>query len=330
MRLHPGLQKNLWKHSSFPLFKLNEKRFIKFKRNNENKLKNAFYIIVMPNVLHILEPCLKLLPKKLNVCLVLNKTKKWEKKYLKENYPNYPIFSLVNLPITKTRHGTILTILLRNNDFNFGIIDHDCYILDKTVFNQLKLNNREVLAYTFYKKNKKAKLIFPKTNLLFFNVNLIKKIMEKYHITAVQYIKIPSDLKEKLLKINIGKHNFPIEYQKLFDTLLLICAMAHYEKKIFKKLKTKKNGILHIGHTSYGVTNHPFPSYIHLKILENTKNKLFKNKYLLLFSKYKNSDDALKHISGSFITFKQFKEGKIILKKIFKSNLKHKEIKNRK
>ena len=72
----------------------NHQRFKNFQTIHQQKLGDHFYIIVMPNILHLLIPCLKLIPPKVNVFLILNGTAGWEKNYLQKNFNGYPIFKL--------------------------------------------------------------------------------------------------------------------------------------------------------------------------------------------------------------------------------------------
>jgi hypothetical protein len=105
------------------IFNLN--RFQDFQKFYKNKLGNHFYIIVMPNILPYLLPCLNLIPKKINLFLLLNGTDKWEDNFLKNSFKNYPFFKLNLFPHSSLSHGRMLNLLLANNEYNFGIIDHD-------------------------------------------------------------------------------------------------------------------------------------------------------------------------------------------------------------
>ncbi len=71
----------------------NKSRFKNFQNLHRNRLNNHFYIIVMPNILHFLKPCLNLIPKNKNIFLILNGTRSWEEKYLRDNYAYYPILN---------------------------------------------------------------------------------------------------------------------------------------------------------------------------------------------------------------------------------------------
>lgn len=204
----------------------------------------------MPNVLHFLIPCLKLIPKNKNIFLILNGTRSWEEKYLRENYAYYPIFKLITFPHSSLSHGTLLNLLIENNQSNFGIMDHDLYIFNKEIFDKLIFNKDECVIGAFKLMNKKSALTFPTTNFMFLNVSLIKKIMVKYKIGAQIYTKIPSRLKNKLSTINLGYNNFLKDYLYYFDTFNMILAMAFYEKLSVKILKLNDKDLCHIGGTS--------------------------------------------------------------------------------
>ncbi len=204
----------------------------------------------MPNILHFLKPCLNLIPKNINLFLILNGTSSWEEKYLRENYAYYPIFKLITFPYSSLSHGTLLNLLIENNQSNFGIIDYDLYIFNKDIFNKLIFNKDECVIGAFKLMNKKSGLTFPTTHFMFFNVSLIKKIMVKYRIGAQIYTKIPSRLKNKLSTINLGYNNFLKNHFLYFDTFNMILAMAFYEKLSVKILKLNDKDLCHIGDTS--------------------------------------------------------------------------------
>ena len=73
----------------------NHPRFTKFQKERSLQLGGHFYIIVVPNTLHLLNPCLKLLPDNLKIFLILNGVKKWEGKRFESEktvreYPAFP------------------------------------------------------------------------------------------------------------------------------------------------------------------------------------------------------------------------------------------------
>jgi hypothetical protein len=247
----------------------------------------------MPNILHFLKPCLKLIPKNVNIFLILNGTRSWEEKYLRENYAYYPIFKLITFPYSSFSHGILLNLLIENNQSNFGIMDHDLYIFNKEIFNKLTFNKDECVISAFKETNKKAALTYPTTHFMFFNVSLIKKIMVKYGIGAQTYTIIPSRLKNKLSTINLGYNNWLKDYSYRFDTFNMILAMAFYEKLSVKILKLNDKDLCHIGATSYA-PDLLFLTYLNMKLLEMPQNSSIKQKYSFLYSKFTSSNDVFK------------------------------------
>ena len=273
---------------------LNSNRFRKFQDSHQVKLGNHFYIIVMPNILHFLIPCVKLIPRTINVFFILNGTSEWEDNFLREAYKNYPIFKLKLLPHSSLSHGRLLNLLLTNNNQNFGIIDHDLYIFNRDIFGQLIFNADEFVIGLFKVTNKTSQLTFPTTHFMFFNIALIKNVMFKYNIGAQKYRRIPARLKKKLATLHIGYHNFLKGYLNYFDTLNLIMAMAFYERLAAKILEVDyAKDVYHLGTTSHGPDN-LYRTYRSLKFLEMPANKSLREKNYDQFANLGSSKNLLK------------------------------------
>lgn len=277
----------------------NISRFKNFQNLHKNSLNNHFYVIVMPNILHLLNPCLKLIPKNIDIFLILNGTRSWEEKYLRDNYAYYPIFKLITFPHSSLLHGSLLNLLIENNQSNFGIMDHDLYIFNKEIFNKLIFNKDECVIGAFKLMNKKSGLTFPTTHFMFFNVSLIKKIMVKYRIGAQIYTRIPSRLINKLSTINLGYNNSLKDYLHYFDAFNMILAMAFYEKLPVKILKLNDEDIYHIGGTSSFARWHSptapnslYLTYLNMKLLEMPQNSLIRQRYSFLYPKFNSSNDV--------------------------------------
>jgi len=285
----------------FLFLPLNYIRFGLFQSKHFKKLGGHFYIIVMRNSLHLLAPCLKLIPRSVNIFLIINDIQKWEEDYLRKTYADFPIFRLNGISGCTFKHGTVLNMFLKKNAYDFGIIDHDCFIFDKNVFKNLKFKKDEFVKYFYLNINKKTNIIFPRTHLMFFNVGLIKKIMKKYRISAKEYRFIPSRLQDKMFQIGIGSSNLPKTYLDYIDTLHLICIMAFYEDLHAEKIKIRNNKIFHVGATTHGRTN--ALSYV---ILENSTNHILKEKYRVFYS----------HAKKYLKEYKLTPEDKLLIKKI--------------
>jgi hypothetical protein len=282
----------------------NQKRFKEFQITQQHKLGDHFYIIVMPNIMHFLIPCLKLIPRKLDVFLILNGTTRWEEDFLRNHYNGYPIFKLNTFPYSSLSHGSVMNLLLRNNDSNFGIIDHDLFMFNPQLLDELSFNKDECVIGAFKLRNTKAKLSFPTTHFMFFNIKHIQRIMTTYEIDARQYKKIPRHLEDKLAAINIGHHNYLKEYLNYLDTFNLILAMAFYEKLSARIPELSPDDLFHVGATSRG-TNSIYATYINIKLLELSENSSFRSKYANLCANFKDSRSVIEHLPGdrSALTF---------------------------
>ena len=152
----------------------NVSRFRDFQDLHRGDLGDHFYVVVMPNILHFLKPCLALVPKKIRVFLILNGTRGWEEEYIRDHYPEYPAFSLITFPCSSLSHGVVLNLLIRNNPSNFGIIDHDLYLFDKGVFDRLEFGKDECVIGLFEIVNRRSGLSFSTTHFMFLNVDLVR------------------------------------------------------------------------------------------------------------------------------------------------------------
>ena len=233
----------------------------------------------------------------MNVFLVLNGTAGWEENYLQKNFHGYPIFKLSTFPHSSLSHSSVLNLLLRNNDANFGIIDHDLFMFNPQIFDELNFNQDECVIGVFKLENQKARLTFPTTHFMFFNIKRIHQIMATYGIDARQYKKIPRHLEDKLLSIKIGNHNYLKEYLNYFDTFNLILAMAFYEKLSARIPELSPDDLFHVGATSRG-TNSIYSTYINIKILELSENSAFRRKYSNLCANFKDSKAVIEHMPG--------------------------------
>ena len=120
-------------------------RFRRFQDRLPGSLGGHFYLIVMPNTLHYLLPCLRLVAKELRVILLINGARAWEADMLRLHWPELPQFRVATLPNSSVGHGAMINLLLRNNKRDFGLMDHDLYIFDMAVLKRLEFADPEFL-----------------------------------------------------------------------------------------------------------------------------------------------------------------------------------------
>ena len=56
-----------------------------------------------------------------------------------------PQFRVATLPASSVNHGAMIDMMLRHNECDFGILDHDFYLFDRTVLQQLHFSDAEFL-----------------------------------------------------------------------------------------------------------------------------------------------------------------------------------------
>jgi len=92
------------------------------------------HIIVVPNVLHFLTTAVRLLPDSCAKGFVLNGAAPWEADYLRRHFPEIPQARLRAFPGRPLQHGAVVDWLLSLEQAPFGLLDHDLFVLDPTLF----------------------------------------------------------------------------------------------------------------------------------------------------------------------------------------------------
>jgi len=214
-----------------------------------------FYVIVMPGTLHFLLPCLALLPAHLTVLLLGNGATRWERRLIARRFPALRFRSLARLPGTSITHGDMITLLLQTNGANFGLIDHDCYVFDRRIFESLAPGPADCLTAVFGGISAKSCLAYPETSFLFLNAPVLRAVMNRYHVDARIYRKLPAALRDTVRRIGIDGAVFIKDYANFFDTLHLLLALAIADGHSCRFLQGfDARAIAHIGGTSWRTT----------------------------------------------------------------------------
>ncbi len=261
-----------------------------FHKKHSTELGDHFYVIVMPNSLHFLIPCLRLLSPEQNIFLVFNGTKRWEQDLLLKEFKDRPALNLFTLPRSSINHGEVINLFFYANDDNFGIIDHDLYIFDPETFKNLTFKSNECMKAIFRGENRFNGMLYPHTFFLFFNTPKLKKIMVQNHIDARVYKKVPPDIESKLAVIGLSNGRFIKDYINFFDTLHVMLALSYVEGWEVDYLDT--DAVYHLGGTSMGSQYAKDLShmYISMCFLESLNHPLLKEKYLPYLAPFTSSE----------------------------------------
>ena len=268
-----------------------------FHKKHSAELGDHFYVIVMPDTLHFLIPCLRLLPPEQKIFLIFNGAANWEQKLLLNEFNNRPALKLVTLPLSTINHGAVINLFFYANDNNFGIIDHDLYIFDPEIFKQLTFKNNQFMKAIFSDENRFNGMIYPHTFFLFFNTSKLKKIMMQYHVDARIYKKLKPDVESKLAKIGLSNGRFIKDYINFFDTLHVMLALSYIEGGEVDYINT--NAVYHVGGTSMGSQYAKDLShmYISMCFLEHLDHPLLKEKYLPYLTPFTSSEQIREKLS---------------------------------
>ena len=165
--------------------------FKAFQKHHQARLNGHFYITVMPKTLDLLEFCVAFLPRDRSFFLIMNGLERWEEDFIERAYPLVPQFKLT------TYRGSIvfdrvLDLLMECNETEFGIIDQDCFVLDRGFFQSLQIRDNEFAVSPFSNVNKASNIVFPRTYFLLFNTGIIKKIRSEYKLSFKSCWTIPA------------------------------------------------------------------------------------------------------------------------------------------
>ncbi|MBL8534938.1 MAG: hypothetical protein JNL33_13885 [Betaproteobacteria bacterium] len=230
----------------------------------------CFFVIAMPRTLHCLMPALDLLPGDLPVVIVGNGLRGWERRALARRHPRRPRFDLPVLPGTSQMHGPVLSLFLRCAEHDFGILDHDLYVFDSSLFAQLALGPDECALAVFREVHRRLRLTYPETYFLYFNVRVMRSLMERYGIDARLYREPPASTRERLRELGLGEGEYLKDYQGYFDTLCVLWSVAMAEGKHVRFLEgPAANSVWHVGGTSLGSprTKDLDQLYVHARFL---------------------------------------------------------------
>lgn len=280
----------------------NQPRFAGFQNTLANSALPRFYVIVMPFTLHFLLPCLALLQDRAQVVLLINGARPWERRLLNERFPAWPMFDLWTLPFSSVAHGNVISLLLESCSGNFGIVDHDCYVFDGTVFEQLAPASDECLLGLFGEASASVEITFPLTYFLFFNAGALQPLMRRYGVDARIYRVIPASAKDAMARVGLVPGRFWKHYHSFYDTLHVLLAVALAEGLEYRFLSSQeKLPAMHVGGTSIG-THHAkslYVLYLHLRFLELMGDPLLNRRYAFLTAPLRSSAEALARSDSS-------------------------------
>lgn len=276
---------------------LNYPRFTSFINDIERTEQPRLFVIVMPLTLHFLLPCVALLQEHSQIILLSNGARRWEISLLRKKFPALQLFSLRVLPFSSMAHSEVINLLLKQHPENFGLVDHDCYIFDEHLIEQLIPKDDEVLLAYFQNFSPNVDVPYPLTHFLFFHTEPLRQIMRRYGVDASLYRKAPASTKNALASLGLTEGVFLKHYHNFYDTLHILICMALAEGfKVRYLSSAQEHAVIHVGGTSLG-THHTkglYELYIHARFLELLNDPELNRRYAFLTAPLRSPTDIMR------------------------------------
>jgi hypothetical protein len=277
-------------------------RFRRFQARLPGQLGGHFYVIVMPQTLHFLLPCLRLVARDVRVILLLNGARSWEAALLRARWPDLPQFRVATLPNSSVGHGSMINLLLQQNDQDFGLIDHDLYLFDRTVLTQLQFADDEFLLCLLSDASTDRKWVYPLTHFLYFRVEVFRRLMAGYGVGAQSYRHVPERARARLAALGLRDGETMKSYHDFFDTLHVLLGLAYGEGLSVGQIElAEDDGVYHVGGTSIGThhTKDLVSLYVHLSFLELACEPLLHRRYAAVAAPFTSASELRQRLPAT-------------------------------
>jgi hypothetical protein len=187
--------------------------------------EGSFFMIVMPGGFHIAKLAIDYFPADRNLVVIGNGVDKAEAKWAQQNLPVARV--LRTRPMF--RHHDVLNAIFDSWDSNFGIVDYDCFVLEKGLVERLcAIEGGSLMNAAFFRDNEDPRLRVPETFLLFFNVDLMRALMKKYGVNTriIRWHMLSPQVQGRLAAIGISEARLPETHKPYFDTLRLLMMLG--------------------------------------------------------------------------------------------------------
>ena len=283
-------------------------RFRRFLARHPRSLDGVFYVIVMPQTLHFLLPCLGLVAGDMQVVLLLNGARRWEADLLRERFPAMLQFRVAALPNSSVGHGAMINLLLQNSAHDFGVLDHDLYLFDRTISQHLHFDDDDFLLCLYRDASSDGRWVYPLTHFLYFRIDVFKRLMARYGVGAQAYREVPAPARGRLASIGLRDGATMKSYHVFYDTLHVLLALAYADGLGVRQLEPEGAGsVYHIGGTSIGThhTKDLIHLYTHLRFLEMSGEPQLQRRYGAIAAPFSTAEEVHAKLEGTAHDFHQ-------------------------
>lgn len=267
-----------------------------------------FYVIVMPQTLHFLLPCLRLIPKQVRVILLLNGARGWEAELLRQRFPQMTQLRVATLPNSSVNHGAMINLLLRYSEHDFGLLDHDLYVFDHSVYGQLRFDADDFLLCLFNDASDDGRWVYPLTHFLYFRIEVFQRLMGQYGVGAQAYRTIAEPARSRLASLGMRPGETMKSYHEFYDTLHVLLALAYADGLGVVQIEPgDADSVYHVGGTSIGThhTKDLVHLYTHLRFLELSGEPLLQSRYAAVAAPFTSARQIYDKLQGMAHAFEQ-------------------------
>lgn len=272
----------------------NVRRLRDFQATRVGAEEGHYYVIAVPGTLHYLLPCLGLIRHHVRVVVIDNGLTAWERAYLARRLPRVARFRLALLPGSLLSHGRVLNLLFAANQGNFGILDHDTYILRPALLQGHRPTPDEPVIALWSHWNEPARVRVPRTFFMYFHTPVIKSVMARYRVGMQVYQRVPRRLRPKLHAFGFTPDNPPKAYLGAYDATDLTLALCFTEGLRPRYPPFGRDTAVHLGGTSHA--QDPALEYTALRLLEFNDDQALTARYRPMLSSATTSAEALSRV----------------------------------
>jgi hypothetical protein len=186
---------------------------------------NSFFVVVMPGGFHIAKLAIDYFPAGYQLILIGNGVDAEEAAWAERSLPG--------LRVLRTRamleHHDVLDAIFAAWRKNFGILDYDCFVFDRSLIGRITDLAPDVsMNAAFFRANRDPELKVPETFLLFFNVVVIRALMDRYRVATrpIRWRLLSPEVKARLGSIGLSESMPPEDHKPYFDTLRLLMMLG--------------------------------------------------------------------------------------------------------
>lgn len=187
--------------------------------------EKTFFVVVMPGGFHIARLAIDYFPSWANLVVIGNGVHKAEADWAAGTLP------VANVLRTGAQlmHHEVLDVIFAAWDKDFGILDYDCFVFDDEMVKRLaRIDDERCMNAAFFRANAEPRLAVPETFLLFFNLRVLRALMERYGIGTrpMRWRRLSPEIRERLGALGISEDRLPEAQKPYFDTLRLLMMLA--------------------------------------------------------------------------------------------------------